>query len=171
MRVLAIDPGARTAGLVVRDHGDELIEAIACQREPGEPLERWANTVANHATAIAHAHAPDLVAIEGIAAPTPHMGTIAVGALLDTAYVAGALATLAGLLNHAVILVPPAGFGAPIDMPGPMARRVLLARYPEQLVGPTETTGAGKGPKQHLRAAWDLAHAALFRARVEEAAR
>jgi len=170
--ILGVDPGARTVGAVLRS-GAELLGHTALVRDnPLGPIESWIDDVlANLHDLTNGVNRVDVVAIEGVNAPSPHMGMINVAPTLETALVAGAVAGWAMPDGFATVIVPPDRFGAPVEgLTGPTARQALLQRYPADLVGPRETTGSGKGPLQHVRAAYDVAGAAGLLLRMRGAA-
>lgn len=156
MIVLGIDPGGKSTGCVLRD-GETLLDWQLVERDR-ETVDRWANRcvdVAGHLVANLHV---DLVAIEGLNPPTPQMGTTSVLGLMDTATVIGAM--LGWVADPAFgakyLLVPPDRHGRAAEGYG---RTGLLAAYPDALVGPQETSGTGR--LRHVRAAWDVAAAAV----------
>ena len=160
MIVLGCDPGACTA-LVIRS-GDNLLSyrllkfgTDGLERRLGECIE--ATVAAAEEMRGAGLFTVDRFVVEGAVAPTAyHRGRLRMidpAPIIATAHLVGALAA------HGARIVPPAGFGAPVCPPGTdprVARRILEASYPAALIGDRETTGAGKSPHQHLRAAWDL---------------
>jgi hypothetical protein len=152
--VLGVDPGGRTCGLVLRD-SDTLVDHQTVVRDR-ESLDGWCRrvvTVAGNMAANLHV---DLVAVEGLNDPTPHMGTTSVRGLIDTSAVIGALVCWASHPDApGVVLVPPARHGRAAEGLG---RAGLVAAYPG-LVGPRETSGTGE--LRHCRAAWDVAGAAI----------
>lgn len=163
MIVLAVDPGPRWTALVVRDtRAPETTDDAAPAAEILDRQElddvtalgAWALKCATVAHNLKIRHAPDVSAVEAAVAPTAYSGgklkMTNPGPIIETAVIVGAI--VARL--HAVI-IPPDGFGAPVP-----SRRHLEAMYPPSLIGPRETTGSGKSPRQHLRAAFDLAGAA-----------
>lgn len=81
-----------------------------------------------------------VVAAEDLSTPSPHMGTISVHGLLDTAVVLGAIA------GHVNVFVPPGGHGSH-----------SLQAYTAELVGKHEKSGLGR--LRHCRSAWDIAAA------------
>jgi hypothetical protein len=162
MIVLGVDPGAYTA-LVVRSGDRLLAHRLLKFGADGlvDRLEESIEATVDAADELAHTFGPDVIAVEGAVAPTAYnrgrLRMIDPAPIIATAHLVGALAA------HGAAIVPPAGFGAPVCPPGTnpaVARRILIASYPAPLVGPRETTGAGKSPYQHLRAAWDLCAAA-----------
>lgn len=83
--------------------------------------------------------------------------------LIATAQVGGAVHGWAQARGLPVRFVTPDRHGTP-DLPDgapkALARQVLEQSYPPELVGARETTGRGKSPWQHMRAAWDIAETA-----------
>lgn len=136
MRVLGLDPGCRQTGLVVVEQSrvvaHEVIERFDKQPLPGVDYLRL---VAAKVRAYPH----DWLAVEGVAAPTPHLGVVNVDGVLGAAMVLGAAVAAE---PHAVI-VPPGGHGS-----------LPLTAYPAELVGPRERTGSGR--LRHCRSAYDV---------------
>lgn len=161
--IVAVDPGHRWTALVVRT-GDSLRARELLTRRDDELLDSWALRCASAVWKLADTYYGRHVAVEAVTAPTGHSsrgrsGLVDPGPLLDTAVVVGAvLARCSG-----AFLVAPGGFGPTLP-----SRAALLAAYPPALVGPRERTGSGKGPHQHLRAAWDLAAAARLQLRLAD---
>lgn len=171
--ILAVDPGARQAGAVVRRGRDLKAWVTVLRDDPTSPVAEWAGEVCDALeTMVGWYDAPSTVlAVEGVNAPSPHMGMTNVAPTLDTAWVAGAVGAWGRDLGLPVLVVPPARHGAPVEgLTGRAARQVLLQKYPDVLVGPRETTGSGKGHLQHARAAWDVAGAAALQLRLERGA-
>lgn len=170
--ILGVDPGARTVGAVLR-RGPTVLRHGALERlDPLRPLEDWVDQVIEglHDLVRPLSLELDVVAVEGVNAPSPYMGLTNVAGLLDTAAIVGVVAGWAWTDAVPTMIVPPDRFGAPVEgLTGHAARQVLLQRYPSELVGPRETTGSGKGPLQHVRAAYDVAGAAALRLRMEAA--
>lgn len=164
MIVLGIDPGGRNTGLVLRDThrrrdtGGLLGHHLAQRR--GDDIMAWIDHVLELAVDLAHLAADlggglDLIAIEDVVEPTPHMGIASVGGLIDTAIIVGACVTWAGIDGDPLgVLVRPNRHGsaaAGLGRPG------LLACYPAALVGDGEAVGTGK--LKDCRSAWDVAAA------------
>lgn len=162
-RVVGVDPGGRTTGIVAQVDGHPIFTSLVTRRDPARPyppgvdddgLARHIREVAATVeTAIAAAamagdtrlaHLEIVVAVEDIVDPNPHLGVTALRGLLDTAQVLG---HLRGVYPQAV-LVRPRRHGS-----GP------LSTYPKTLIGPRESKGAGRF--RHLRSAWDVARAAI----------
>lgn len=140
MLILGVDPGGRATGLVLRD-GDRFAGGGLLVRERGEQLAAYVDSVAD---AVAQAEA-DLVAVEAVKPPNPHVRVTNVSGVLDTAAVFGAVCAVVPAAR--LVVVQPGGHGS-----GP------LTAYPAELVGHREREGHGK--RRHLRSAWDLAGAA-----------
>lgn len=163
--ILAVDPGSTTA-LVVR-HRDDLVD-----RDLLEGLDltlpylpKAIDLVLTATLNLVDDHGPAILAVEGAVPPHGYNGGKI--RIIDPAPIIGTAHLVGALISIGAIVIAPAGFGAPLDpgLPPKVARRILEATYPADLIGPRETTGAGKGPRQHLRAAWDLAGAADRQAR------
>jgi len=162
--VIAVDPGARGTGLVLR-RGDQLLDHTLVERAGRGPLPdavylRQVNAAVGRLFHVAAASRPVVaadaivVAVEDLHAPNPHLGTTNVLGVLGAAMVLGAV------LDRwpDALRVPPGGHGA-----GP------LAAYPAVLRGPRERRGTGA--RRHLRSAWDIAGAAAGVLRVQQQGR
>lgn len=160
MRVLAIDPGSRWTAIVARDihaldHDDSVVYATVLDRREHTarngaelPLEGWVRLVVDVATDARDTVNPDEIVVEEALAPNPHLGTINPSQIIATSAIVGGIVTA----FTSARIVPTGNYGAPVAN-----RRILLAAYPSQLVGPRETTGRGKSRRQHARAAWEMA--------------
>lgn len=164
MRILSIDPGSRYSALVVRDtdardDDDGLVDWTVLDRHDlDDPrLETWARHVGTVARNLRIQHGPDEIIVEAVSAPNPHVGMTNPEAIIETAAVLGAIVSVFTSAH----VVPTGDYGP--TMPN---RRILVAAYPGDLVGPRETTGSGKSARQHARAAWDMATAAAPRIRA-----
>lgn len=149
--VVGVDPGGRFTGIVARA-GDVAVWAAVVTRDADGDMARYLDEVEEAMLDAVHHHGVDAsrvqVAVEGLVAPSPHMGMVSLQGLLDTAVVLGAVM---GRWDECVV-VPPGDNGA-----GP------LASYPARLVGSREKVGEGKA--RHARSAWDVAgKAGLYRA-------
>jgi len=81
-----------------------------------------------------------VIAVEGVVNPSPHLGLSNPGGIIAAGMVLGAV-----LVGHPdAVLVRPGRHGSQ-----------ALNSYPSELIGPRETTGAGK--LRHARSAWDVA--------------
>ena len=171
--ILGVDPGARTVGAVLRRGADLIAHTAVVRRDPLGPIEDWFDTVIDALGQLCDRPTdewPKLLAVEGVNAPSPHMGMTNVAPTLETALVAGVVVGFGMVDDLPARVIPPDRFGSPVEgLTGQVARQTLLQRYPADLVGPRETTGSGKGPLQHVRAAWDCAGAAALRLRMEAA--
>lgn len=169
--VVALDPGARWAGIVAR-RGPELLAAQVLDRDPldrvelpGGPasLQRWLDhvldAVADLSGSLGLAIGDVVTACEFVTPPHPHGGRrdakariITPGPLMETAAVMGAM------LGRwpGTVLVPPAQHGSGPDGAYPAGIR-------------RRTRGLG-GPTDHARAAWDVAGGALWHLRIRGAA-
>ena len=147
MKVLGIDPGGTQTGLVVVEldgsqrRAPRVARAVLIERGAGETEAAYVGEVCAAVRELGEGC--QVVGVEGLVVPTPHLRVIALAGLLGAAVVLGAvLATERG-----AVVVPPGGNGS-----GP------LRAYPGELVGPGEARGAGW--RRHLRSAWDIALAA-----------
>lgn len=149
--VLGVDPGGQYTGLVLR-RGNQLIDHLTITRGHLTMAAHLANVTEAVRLHLAQAN---LLAVEDLNDPSPHMGLTSVRGLIDTAQVLGAV------LSHwpTAVVVPPGGHGS-----GP-----LLA-YPRAL-HPTRGRGRGKDRLRHERSAWDVAGAGLIQHRITERTR
>lgn len=149
MKVLGIDPGGTQTGLVVVEldgsplRASRVARAVLVERgaEQGEGEAAYVGEVVGAVRELSDGC--QLVAVEGLVVPTPHLRMIALAGLLGAAVVLGAVLATA----PSATVIPPGGNGS-----GP------LAAYPGELVGPGERAGAGW--RRHLRSAWDVGLAA-----------
>lgn len=132
-----MDPGCRQTGLVVCD-GSRVVAHEVIERKDHAPLPGvdYLRLVAGKVRAYPH----DWLAVEGVAAPNPHLGVVSVDGVLGAAMVLGAAV---GGDPHHVAIVPPGGHGS-----------LPLAAYPPELVGPREKSGGGV--LRHCRSAYDV---------------
>lgn len=157
MIVAGVDPGAKWVAYVVADlaaSASMVLEFDVWERDRGEDVYAFARRVGDLIGASVAEWAdgqpdPLLVGLEGMNSPTPHLGMTQVRHIVETFYVLGYLEAAVGWAGGYTVIVPPGRHGTG-----------LLAAYPDFLVGARETTGTGKSKWQHLRAAWDVAHAA-----------
>jgi hypothetical protein len=146
--VVGVDPGGRYCGIVARQVDAAVWAAVVTRDGDMAPYLAEVQAAIFDAVTCKWPEESFTVAVEGLVTPTPHMGTISLQGLLDTAVVLGAVM---GWYPDAVV-VPPGDNGA-----GP------LGSYPSRLVGAREKLGAGHA--RHARSAWDVAgKAALYRA-------
>jgi hypothetical protein len=157
MRVLGVDPGGQSVGIVVREGHDLLHHRTVTRGD--QTIDVWTRTVLDDLDRAAGVGFLDLCAVEGLNHPTPQMGLANVRGLLDTATVLGAVIGWCDQLD--VVVVPPGRHGRAADGLG---RAGLSAAYPAELVGPRETSGTGA--LRHCRAAWDCAGVAAKRSRL-----
>lgn len=156
--VVGIDPGGTHTGIVLRDRTTVLAHHIATRRQ-GEPMGDYLAHVLDlaanlHTRITGYATASSThIAVEDLNEPIPQMGVTSVRGLIGAAQVLGAVL---GRFPAATV-VPPGGHGSGI-----------LAAYPRELVGAGERNGAGR--LRHARSAWDIAQAAIQRARLDEMA-
>lgn len=149
--VLAIDPGSRETGIVVRRARDLLAHATVVRRTPPGtyPTSADIDEVLSTVAGLRDDHRPHLFAVEGLVEPNPRMGMTNVKGIIGTALVAGAV-----LAVFDCVVVEPDGHGSHPP-----------ALYPEPL-RPTRGKGAGRDSLRHCRSAWDIAHAGLVAARA-----
>jgi len=147
MIVAGVDPGGARTGMVIRD-GDKLVAHRLVVRSDRQPLDDYLDKVLQAFHQIAAVQPVDVVAVEETNAPTGPMGITALGGLLDTAWVGGAVLAQCRGRPWRPVLVPPGAYGS-----GPPQA------YPSELWGPREGV-AGTGRMQHVRASWDCAGAA-----------
>lgn len=154
MRVLGVDPGGRASGLVVR-HGRTLCGWTLVVRD--DDLTAYLRAVTTAVDQLLHDHACDVLAVETLTDPNPHLGLTNVRGLIDTAHVLGAL------LHHFddVRLVRPGGHGKTPGLPrGRVLDAYMRDAYPAELL-PDRDGVAYEDAKRHLRSAWDVAAAGL----------
>lgn len=158
MRVLGVDPGGSYTALVVRE-GDKVISST-CLARAGLTVDDWIEAVLTELADVTWKHDPDvdLVAVEGVHPPTPHMGTISVGGLIGCAAVLGAVVAWCWTDQLPCVVVPPGKHGS-----GP------AHAYPPSLVGRRPTRFPGSGPRKHEQSAWDVCAAGRLLARIREA--
>ncbi|MCA1841749.1 MAG: hypothetical protein LC792_00905 [Actinobacteria bacterium] len=145
--IIGVDPGAAETGVVVR-RGDDLVSAVVIDRRPGQPLAVYLASVLRVLRVVAVEGAT--IAVEDVTPPNPHMGMIAVGGLIGTAAVLGAVLGA----HPGAVVVPAGGNGS-----GP------LCAYPPSL-RPTRGKGAGYDRLRHARSAWDIAGGAAVMLRT-----
>lgn len=169
--VLGIDPGGRDTGYCLRagssgevlDHGIEsrgkdtradylarVLAAIVRIVDPDTIAVYEAGQLEPvHVTRTGHPpHQLDrgdlVIAVEDLVDPNPHLGTVTIAGIYDTAVTLGAIL---GTYPDAVLVRPGRHGSAP------------LAAYPPQLRGPRETrlNAIGTGRLRHARSAYDIA--------------
>lgn len=182
--VVAVDPGSKRAGVVVR-WGSELCAWGVAERK-GDPLHEWTRRILSGMRcysdeALSHIWPErgfdgDLVwAVEDFHVPTPHLGRVHARQVVETAWVVAYIYATAREEQRydpqpssadTAVLVPPNDFG-----------RAPLGAYPPELVTDGERRGqwqlrpAGRSTKvSHARSAWDLAGAAPAQLRTRYAA-
>lgn len=141
--IVAVDPGGRYSGVVVRQ-GDALHAHTIVERDGDEAIASYVYRVvgAIGELIVELPGAYNVIACEDIK-PMPHLRSSPMGAFI-TCKVIGAI-----MLEWGDVLMVPPG-----------ARHGLrpLLDYPADLVGPHEVVGGGK--LQHCRSAWDVAGSA-----------
>lgn len=145
--VLGVDPGAATCGIILRC-GDQLIRHNTITRPKTASRAEWVDQcLAALLEIVDPLHGPDLICVEDVTTPSPHLRQKMIDPtpIIETAAVAGAVAGWAWCDWAPVEWVPPGGNGS-----GP------LAAYPTEL-RPTRGRGAGKDSLRHMRSAWDVA--------------
>lgn len=157
MRVLGVDPGARSTGYAVIDTNGYAMPtllrwAVLDRPKDGTPLEAvpreyLVDVVAAAADAIRETDA-ELLSVEGIRKPNPHVNRRNGNAIIDPAGLLGT-ATILGALHGRLWSVP-----VVIVPPGQNGTYLPLNRYPD----PIGTTGKGNDRKRHARSAYDVAH-------------
>lgn len=152
--ILAIDPGARATGWVIRA-GQALLNHGTITN-PGKlaPIDtNYLNTIASLIGT--YAHFADAIAVEDVNAPTGfkagQRAPINPESIIGVSAVLGVVLTAARYHGYTPIRIRPGGNGAG-----------CLATYPEALVSAAERRGnwrakpAGKGLLNHERSAWDV---------------
>lgn len=154
MRIVAVDPGSRTSGIVVRDTSDDqLVRHLIVERDGGpllpSPGDRtWAAYTHRLLRSVDRLVADaDLLAVEATVEPkgfaSGERRPISFGGLMGTTGIVVVLLTR----WPSAEIVEPAGFGSLGGMV-----------YPEPIRPPEG--GAGGDKLRHCRSAWDLSHAA-----------
>jgi hypothetical protein len=158
VRVLAVDPGSRTTGVVVRQ-GAELLAATVVVRERDEELAAYAARLRGRVAELTEEHHVQVHAIEGLTAPNAHLGrgTKVLQNAMDTAQVLGGVVAT----GHRWRIVPPRGNGS---CPKGTPPAVWAAGYPDALWDSREDPrngGRATGVRRHCRSAWDVAAKAV----------
>lgn len=144
-RILGIDPGSAQTGLCVVERGNVLAVEVL-ERPKAISIDSWCAFVCRNLDDFVRG--VNLVAIEDINAPNPHMGMTNPRPHMETSRLIGSIVTyIDNRFVCDVVMVPPGGHGS-----NP------LATYPTELVGPNEPKGTGR--LRHARSAWDVAMAA-----------
>lgn len=155
MKLIGVDPGAKTVGVCTYDLTDPNGSYI--ERGEDEALHAFLNR--SVASVVGWVNSYDeqvLVGVEDMNPPKSHMNGkkqfVKPAFLIDTGKSIGALWTgIATQTDALLCMVPPGKHG-----------KQPLWSYPPGLVGKRETTGTGKAPMQHVRAAYDIAAASAF---------
>jgi hypothetical protein len=170
--ILGIDPGGVDTGLVVR-RGDTVLEQLVVHRAKDETGPRGVGVGPDYLARAEHdvrklieLHDVDLVGLEGVVRPNPHVKRKGRNVVTDpapiiaTAIVLGHLTAVAGSLGVAAVWVPPGKNGS-----------LPLYAYPAELVSDAERrhglnrVGDG-GILRHARSAFDVAGTALVMSRL-----
>lgn len=172
-RILGVDPGGAHTGLVLRDGPRLLANRLVSRGD--QQIPAYLVQVLDAVQDLWDLDPPPktpvvIVAVEGLNAPTPHMGLTNVTGLLDAAQVLGAVLAC----WTAAVVVPPGGHGAVPDvlqaLPGKAGdkacRQYLDDTYPAALIGAREKRGAGL--LRHCRSAWSIAGAAEMLDRLQK---
>lgn len=165
--VLGVDPGGRETGFVVR-RADELVAHVTVVRVGDDDADGIADPdyvvdVGDAVHWLCAAHCPDVVAVEDLVHPTPHMGIASVVGVLGAATALGSALLMAtsAVGMPEVVTVRPGGHG----------RAGQAAAYPRGLHDPhgcnagtrdrpcSKACVSDRGKRRHERAAWDIAHA------------
>lgn len=157
--VIGVDPGGATTGVVARQ-GRELLAAVSVSSADQPRLAAYLEEVLVAVEGLKATHAGDVIAVEDTLPPNPHLGISNPAGIIAAAQVLGAVLAM----FPDAIIVRPGGHGAPAS-----SRLELEARYPAELIGARETKGTGA--LRHVRSAWDVAGAATWQLRTEEALR
>lgn len=179
--VVGVDPGSRWCAMTAARFGPDsrdgayLAHAVL-DREAvhlDAPLDEWSGAVIDSLEGLTAGLFVGLVAVELTTAPRGHARgreghIIAPGPLIDTAQIGGAVFGACLGTGCPAVYVTPDRHGT-VDLPkNPtkrFARALLEHHYPAELIGPRETTGTGKSPWQHARAALDIARAGALHLR------
>lgn len=160
MRVIGVDPGGSSTGVVTRA-GDQLLAWAVVRRQKNEEDAAFLSRVLDEVDDQVVAHDVPTIAVERVSAPggfargaaTGHRTPIALKGLVGTAAVYGAVL---GVYRHAYV-VAVGGHGANDR-----------AAYPAELWSDREPLGTGY--LRHARSAFDIAGAVVFLSQVEAAA-
>lgn len=168
LSILAVDPGARETGLVVVSNDTLLAHDVVVAGDKLDPrhpvdLDYLKLVRARIETLLGAAgvgHALDVVAVEDVGAPEPHLGMTNAAGIVAVGALIGYLASWADDLTDPVpfLKIAPDGYGGS-----------MLRTYPGELVGPLETKG--KGILRHARSAYDIALAARYYANLDARSR
>ncbi len=150
--VLAVDPGARYVGVVVRD-GDALLHASTLVRPKPLSGAEWAIAVVGELKGLVASHADMPIGVEDLSDPKGFKGGR--GAALNPAHVVRAGMVVGAIVATwpSAVIVPPKGHGS---KPADTYPAALTGRRPKDLPG----SGVGAGTRNHERSAWDIAAAA-----------
>ena len=152
MIVLGIDPGGASTGLAIVDtRGNGVGWHALVERDRTEPLTAYLEAIADE-VASASDTALDLVALEDLTDPSPHLGLANVRGLIDTATVTGWILGVLRYSSVPVTMVAPGEHGS-----------APIGAYPEAIRSPRERVGAGR--LRHVRSAYDVAIAGARQAR------
>jgi hypothetical protein len=153
-RILALDPGARHCGWIIRT--GRTLDAHGTITNPG-PLTPIHGPYLTTIADLIEQYAPEVdhVAVEDVVAPKGfnhgQRAPINPESLIGTAAVLGVILTTARMAGFDVHRIRPGGNGAG-----------CLATYPEALITTAERRGnwkarvAGKGARCHERSSWDI---------------
>lgn len=151
MKVIGVDPGGSTTGLVVRKGRDCIDHQLV---ERGDDFGGYLREVLSAIDAFDWEFGCDLICVEGLNPPNPHLGMTNVGWLMDTAQVLGAVRAR----WPDCVVVPPARHGKTPDLPQPHLDAYMADRYPANLIGSRERGGKYGGKLRHARSAFDVAN-------------
>lgn len=153
--VIGVDPGYRDTGIVILRGGNIVALCTVHRDEPapvgtsltaGDYLADVTETIeAQLARAEIHADDVDLVAVEDVVTPSPHMGTTNPTGIIGTALTVGYVASWAREHDYPVVMVRPGKNGS-----GPSGI------YPPELLDRGGIARPG-GARRHERSALDVA--------------
>lgn len=129
--------------MVVRD-GDEVHATALVERIGAGGWGSYLDQIRSALSGLLAAEV-ELLAVEGLRPPSPHVRQTNPSAVIDTARVLGWVESISTV---EVVEVAPGGHGSS-----------PLGAYPAHLVGRHEE--AGRGRRRHLRSAWDIAGAGV----------
>lgn len=159
--VLGVDPGGRWTGILVR-RGVDVLAHVTVTRDTDEDADAgtrgvgvgpaYVADVCIAAAELADVHAVDLVAVESVVAPNPHVNRRNGKATTNPTGALGAAMVYGAILRDwpAAVIVAPAGNGS-----------LPLSAYPPELVSDQERRRGlnriGDGKLRHVRSAYDVA--------------
>ena len=152
--VIGVDPGGRETGIVLVNRGHLVDHEVITLKAPPKtwPTREYLDAVVAAVRSRLDEFDADLVTLEGLKEPNPHLGMTSTRGLISTATVFGAVQ-----ITFECEVVQPGGHG--LGPPG---------AYPEAIRIPAG--GKGNDKLRHCRSAYDIAHVGLITASRAQAA-